>query len=60
MVDLGVARVSKTGSETRPNIGQGACGAMPYLVAFVGINTLDIVLCQSPTVHRCALLQKNL
>ena len=51
MVDLGVARVSKTGSEYPcPNIGQGACDAMSCLVAFMGVNTLDIVLCQSSIV----------
>ena len=49
-MDLGIVRVPKTGSNTRTNIGQGACDAMSCLVAFMGVNTLDIVLCQSSIV----------
>ena len=54
MMDFGIVRVPKTGPNTRPNIGQGACDAMPCLVASVGINTLDIVHRSSSIVHRCA------
>ena len=45
MVDLGVTRVPKTGSETHPNIGQGACNAMLCLIAYIGQGGCDAMPC---------------